>query len=165
MNVKDSYFTFLSMIHQAPQALAVLRGSANDPDIHGDVLFYQLAGAVLVVAEVTGLPTIQGQFNNPIFAFHIHDGDDCTGNSEDPFADSGMHYNPYNRPHPYHAGDLPPLFGNEGYAFSVFVTNRFTVREIIDKTIIIHAKPDDFTTQPSGNAGDKIACGKILSGE
>lgn len=165
MYIKDSYLTFISMLRQTPQALAIIRGSANYPDILGDVLFYQLTGTVLVAAEVTGLPTIQGQCSNPVFSFHIHDGNDCTGNTEDFFADAGQHYNPYNCPHPYHAGDLPPLFGNEGYAFCAFVTNRFSVREIIDKTIIIHENPDDFTTQPSGNAGEKIACGKIIVGD
>ncbi len=41
---------------------------------------------------------------------------------------------------------------------------KFTIDEIIGKTVIIHAKPDDFITQPSGNAGEKIACG-VISGE
>ena len=43
------------------------------------------------------------------------------------------------------------------------LTDRFTVREIIGKVVIIHSQADDFKTQPSGNAGSKIACGKILS--
>ena len=63
--------------------------------------------------------------------------------------------------HPNHAGDLPPLFGNNGFALSLFLTNRFTVDEVIGRTIIIHDHPDDFTTQPSGNSGTKIACGVI----
>jgi Cu-Zn family superoxide dismutase len=81
----------------------------------------------------------------------------------DPFPSSGTHYNPNNCPHPYHAGDMPPLFGANGYAFLTFVTSRFTVNEIIGKTIIIHSMPDDFTTNPSGNSGEKIACGVIVS--
>ena len=60
-----------------------------------------------------------------------------------------------------HAGDLPPLFGNHGFAFAVFLTDRFSVREVLGKTVIVHLKPDDFTTQPSGSAGEKIACGEI----
>ena len=71
------------------------------------------------------------------------------------------HYNPKDCPHPYHAGDMPPLFGNNGEAFMAFMTDRFTVEEIIGKTVIIHSNPDDFTTQPGGNSGEKIACGKI----
>ena len=46
-------------------------------------------------------------------------------------------------------------------AFLAFITDRFTANEVIGKTVIIHDSPDDFTTQPSGNAGNKIACGII----
>lgn len=45
---------------------------------------------------------------------------------------------------------------------SVFSTERFQVHEVIGKTVIVHEKPDDFVSQPSGNAGQKIACGEIL---
>lgn len=79
----------------------------------------------------------------------------------DPFSNAMAHYNPENCPHPYHAGDMPPLFGNQGYAFLMFLTDRFMVRNVIGKTVIIHDNPDDFTTQPSGNSGAKIACGVI----
>ena len=44
-----------------------------------------------------------------------------------------------------------------------FLTNRFRVEEILGKTVIIHDSPDDFTSQPAGNAGKKIACGMIRS--
>lgn len=71
------------------------------------------------------------------------------------------HYDPEGCEHPYHSGDLPPLFGNDGLALSIFLTNRFSVGEIIGKTVLIHERPDDFTTQPSGNSGMKIACGVI----
>ena len=79
------------------------------------------------------------------------------------FPNARAHYNPHDCHHPYHAGDMPPLFGADGYAFLTFVTSRFTVNEIIGKTIIVHSEPDDFSTQPSGNAGEKIACGVIIS--
>lgn len=42
-----------------------------------------------------------------------------------------------------------------------FTTDRFSVEEIVGKTIIIHSNVDDFTTQPGGNSGEKIACGVI----
>lgn len=80
---------------------------------------------------------------------------------DDPFADTMGHYNPNGCEHPYHAGDLPPLFGNNGIALSLFLTNQFSVNEVIGKTIVIHDHPDDFITQPSGNSGTKIACGVI----
>lgn len=102
---------------------------------------------------------------SPIFGFHIHSGSRCSGNMEDPFAEALEHYNPNSCMHPYHAGDMPPLFGNNGYAYQIFLTDRFTVNEIIGKTVIIHSGPDDFITQPGGNAGKRIACGQILGRE
>ena len=151
----------LSVIKQKPQAVARIRGSKDFPDINGTVYFYQRKSGVLVITQIFGLPMAEGECDNPIFAFHIHSGGSCTGNESDCFADSMGHYNPKNCPHPYHKGDMPPLFGCNGYAFSAFFTDRFTVKEIIGRTVIIHSGVDDFTTQPSGNAGVKIACGVI----
>lgn len=131
------------------------------PDINGTVYFYQRKAGVVVIAQVYGLPEKAGDCNSPIFAFHIHEGGSCSGNETDPFADSKTHYNPGGCLHPHHAGDMPPLFGCSGFAFSAFFTDRFSVGEIIGRTVIIHSNPDDFTTQPSGNAGTKIACGVI----
>lgn len=71
------------------------------------------------------------------------------------------HYNPNHTEHPNHAGDLPPLLSNNGYAFLGFYTNRFHPEDVIGRTIIIHVNPDDFVSQPSGNAGEMIACGVI----
>lgn len=150
-----------ALLGQCPQAEAVIQGSAKYPHIKGRVKFYQADGGVLVAAEVMGLPVGISMCDTPVFGFHIHEGDCCCGNEEDPFARAGMHYNPQGCSHPYHAGDLPPLFGNCGYALQIFFTTRFCVREIVGKTMIIHSKPDDFSTQPSGNAGEKIACGII----
>lgn len=60
-----------------------------------------------------------------------------------------------------HQGDMPVILSNDGDAFLSFFTRRFTIPEIIGKTVIVHLDPDDFTTQPSGNSGERIACGKI----
>ncbi|MBQ8615323.1 MAG: superoxide dismutase family protein [Clostridia bacterium] len=157
----NDYPNFLSLLSQRPQAMARISGSAIFPEIQGNVWFYQTSFGVLVVADIEGLPKDDLVCSSPIFAFHIHNGDSCTGNSEDQFANAGTHYNPNNCPHPYHAGDLPPLFSANGYAFSAVLTNRFKVNEIIGKTIIIHSNVDDFVSQPSGNSGSKIACGEI----
>ncbi len=51
--------------------------------------------------------------------------------------------------------------GNQGYAFLVAYDKHFRLPDIIGRSVIIHDKPDDFTTQPSGNSGTKIACGVI----
>lgn len=142
-------------------AEARIKGSNAYPKITGYVKFEQLQKGVLVTAQIHGLP-FNADNCNPIYAFHIHSGNSCGGNNEDPFADAGGHYNPQNTQHPHHAGDLPPLFGNHGYAFLSVFTDRFTVSEIVGRVAIIHKNFDDFTSQPAGNAGAKIACGKIL---
>lgn len=152
---------FCAVLRRRPYAVAFLHGSERYPTIRGQVMFYKVSGGVIVRAEVAGLPTATEQCKEPVFAFHIHSGDSCTGTETDPFADANGHYNPDSCLHPYHAGDLPPLFGVEGSAFSVFLTNRFTVPEILGRTVILHAMPDDFSTQPSGNSGERIACGIV----
>lgn len=154
---------FPGLFRRRPQAMAVLSGSRPDSDLQGAVRFYRTTYGVLVVTEMAGLPVSDDKCAAPVFAFHIHEGNSCTGNATDPFANARAHYNPRACRHPYHAGDLPPLFGAAGYAFSAVLTDRFTVEEVIGKTVILHAMPDDFTTQPSGNAGAKIACGEIVA--
>lgn len=144
-----------------PAAYANVRGSEEYAGVHGTVLFFPVRGGTLVSAEVYGLPAGDGVCGNPVFGFHIHENGECSGNETDPFADTGGHYNPQNCPHPFHAGDLPPLFGNNGYAFCAVVTDRFHVQEVIGRSVVIHSHPDDFRTQPSGDSGSKIACGVI----
>lgn len=149
------------MMRGLPDAIAIIAGGAQYPEINGSVKFYQTTRGVLVVADIFALPMINRSCKGDVFGFHIHSGSACTGNNEDEFAGAGTHYNPSLCPHPYHAGDMPPIFVAGSSAFLCFITNRFTVDEIIGKTVIIHDKPDDFTTQPSGNSGKKIACGEI----
>ena len=162
MNRNTRFISPDTLWRTRPQAIARLKGSALYPNLLGTVRFYEHPYGVLVVAQAEGLPNFGNVCSSPIFALHIHEGGTCTGNGTDPFADSGMHYNPQGCPHPYHAGDLPPLFGANGYAFGACLTNRFTLDEIIGRTVILHSSFDDFSTQPSGNAGAKIACGEIV---
>lgn len=134
--------------------IAHIYGSDEAPDLSGTVKLYLADGGVLVVAEMSGLPST----SSGVFAFHIHEGDACTGAG---FADTRGHYNPTAQPHPLHAGDLPPLFSVGGRAFLAVLTGRFRFSEVIGRTVVIHSDPDDFTSQPAGNAGKKIACGVI----
>lgn len=143
------------------EAKAEIFGGKNYKNIKGNVFFQKYKDGVLLTVEVTGLPNFNGHCSGGIFGFHIHEGNSCTGNDSDEFADVGTHYNPRNCLHPFHAGDMPPIFENNGYAYMSFFTNRFTIEEVIGRAVIIHDKPDDFTSQPSGNSGTKIACGII----
>ena len=160
--MNDRMLYFSSLLRRQPDARAILEGSPSYASIRGRVAFYQTPFGVLAATEVYGLPSNEQPCASRIFALHIHEGSSCTGNAEDPFADAMTHYNPNNCDHPFHAGDMPPLFDANGYSFSAFLSNRFTVKEIIGRTVILHAGIDDFTSQPAGNAGKKIACGKIM---
>ena len=155
------YRNFVTTLSRRPKAMAMIKGSARFPSVKGTAKFFEVPEGVLVAVDVCGLPSNVNKCDNPIFALHIHEGQSCTGSIQDLLKNVKMHYNPADCNHPYHAGDLPPIFENEGYGLSVFYTNRFTVDEVIGKTIIVHENIDDFSTQPSGNAGAKIACGEI----
>lgn len=160
MNRSSSYH-FLSVLRSRPRAAAEIFGSESYADISGVVRFYQVNKGVIVYAEISGLPHSKAPCDDRIFGFHIHEGTSCSGNAEDPFANTMSHYDKGNCEHPHHSGDMPPLFGNDGLAIMMFFTNRFSIEEIIGRTVVIHDMPDDFKTQPSGNSGKKIACGVI----
>lgn len=152
--------TFLQQLNNNhPQAVAWVRGQTAFPGISGLIKFYDTPyGGTLIEAEVFGLPNIDTPNSSNFYAMHIHEFGDC---SED-FVHTGDHYNPEDQQHPYHPGDLLPLLSNQGYAWYSFYDNRFRVNDILNRSIVIHAGKDDFSTQPSGNAGMKIACGIIL---
>lgn len=153
--------TMTILMRQSPEAQAEIMGSSTYPGIQGSVSFYPLWRGSLVIVSVSGLPENEKECSESFFGFHIHEGRSCTGNGADPFAETGQHYNPGNCPHPAHAGDFPPLLGNGGYALSIFYTDQFFPEEIVGRTVVIHSMPDDFRTQPSGDSGEKIACGEI----
>ena len=161
MHRTNQFAGYVSTLGRRPDAWAVMSGREAHPGISGLVRFYQTRVGVLVAAEVSGLPADAESCGKNVFGFHIHSGEECAGDVTDPFAAALSHYDPDGCPHPAHAGDMPPLFANHGNAFEVFLTDRFSVREIIGRTVIIHSSPDDFTSQPAGNAGVKIACGQI----
>lgn len=146
-----------SILSPPVSAYAKIKGNKKYPNLKGTVSFYGVHGGTIVVAEVTGLPE-----NSTFHGFHIHEGENCTGTEAEPFQNAGTHYNPKNTQHPNHAGDLPPLLANHGTAFGAFYTDRFYPEDVIGRTVIVHENADDFRTQPSGNSGAMIACGKIV---
>lgn len=148
-----------------PEAYAQMKGDSMHPEIQGMVYFFGVYGGTLVVAEVYGLPITEDMENGDFYGFHIHEGNSCTGDAQDQFKNAGMHYNPQNKEHPKHAGDLPPLLGNNGMALSAVYTDRFYPEEVVGRTVIIHNMADDFKTQPSGDAGSKMVCGEIVATE
>ena len=146
------------LTYERPKAAAWVTGNAANPQLSGLVKFYQTSyGGIVVAAEIFGLPNISQAGSSDFYAMHIHEFGDCSDN----FEKTGNHYNPGQSPHPSHAGDLPPLLGSQGYAWSAFYDKRFTIKEIIGKSVVIHSGRDDFTTQPAGDSGAKIGCGEI----
>ena len=143
---------------KCPDAVAQITGGVVAPRLSGCVKFYQENGCVLIEAKISGLPNLN---KTGFFGFHIHQGGDCSGVD---FSGTEAHYNPTERVHPEHAGDLPPLLRCGENAYLSVKTDRFSVDEIIGRTVVIHSELDDFRTQPAGNAGKKIACGVIRKG-
>lgn len=140
---------------KSPCAVAHIRGGMEAPQLSGCIQFYQENGCVLIVAKISGLPK---ESETGFFGFHIHQGDNCSGTD---FSGTGSHYNPSDQAHPKHAGDLPPLLECQGNAYLSVRTDRFSIADIIGRTVVIHSDPDDFHSQPAGNTGKKIACGVI----
>lgn len=149
---------------QRPTAFARIKGGKLAPCIEGNVFFYQLNGGVYVRAYITGIPDTNkdGEFVR-FHGFHIHENGDCkVGTANDPFPNTGEHFNPSDANHPFHAGDLPPILNSDGVGILSFYTTYFTVADIINKSVVLHDSYDDFSTQPSGNSEVKIACGRII---
>ena len=131
--------------------------------VEGAITFVQKDGYVLIDAEISGLaPGKHG--------FHIHEYGDCHDSDG---TCAGGHFNPTGMPHGgprdamRHAGDLGNLTADkEGIAdFEIKdkVIRLTGDHSILGRGIIIHADPDDFKTQPSGNSGKRIACGAIVA--
>lgn len=128
----------------------------------GTVRFEQRVDGVLVTGRVTGLRP------NQEHGFHVHEGSDCAG---DALGTKG-HFNPDAAPHgkhggaAHHAGDLPALRADaNGVAEINALVKKLTVAagpaSVVGRGLIVHRDPDDYTTQPTGNAGPRPGCAVI----
>ena len=146
-----------------PSAEAVMtptKGNATS----GTVSFRQEGDSVVVTARLSGLtPGAHG--------FHIHEKGDCSA----PDATSaGGHCNPHGKAHghpdhaDHHAGDMPQLMADAAGNASLTATLPGLsigsgAANIVGRGVIVHAAPDDFKTQPTGNSGARVACGVIAA--
>ena len=132
----------------------------------GEATFEQRGDKVHVVIYVEGLKPGQEH------GLHIHEVGDCS--SGDGMSAKG-HFNPFGKPHgkpgtaERHAGDLPALKAEKNGRGKVDVeVDGISVTpgpgSVIGRAVIVHADPDDFKTQPTGNAGARLACGVIRAG-
>ena len=142
------------------KAIAVLHPTQGNT-ANGVVTFTRVKNGIRVDAYVAGIsPGLHG--------FHIHEFGDCSASDG---ALAGPHFNPGNMPHggpavtKHHEGDLGNLEANqEGIARLEWTTPAISLEgpnSIIGRGVIVHLSPDDFTTQPTGNSGARVACGVI----
>lgn len=152
--------------YRPAMAIADIKGGPLAPHIRGVVVFTDVPGGTEVYVEVEGLPPYQpappgGQPIGP-HGLHIHQFGNCEiGDPKEPFEQAGGHWNPTEQPHGNHAGDFPVLFSNNGYSRMSFFTDKFRVWDVVGHSVIIHENPDDYCSQPAGNAGKRLACGVI----
>ena len=121
-------------------------------------------GGVFIEAEISGLPA------NKWVAFHIHETGRC--DSATHHASAGGHFNPTKAEHGFlaangpHAGDMPNQYvGRDGIlraqVFDTMISLDGKTDGVRGRALMVHANSDDYRSQPSGGAGDRIACGVI----
>jgi superoxide dismutase, Cu-Zn family len=154
-----------SLAAQKPHAVAKL--VTLDGGKAGQVDFAQTARGVLVTFDLRGLPP-------GAHAIHVHTSGNCDAKTR--FSSAGPHLSPQAKPHGYmakggpHPGDLPNQFAAaDGSLHASVLTNAFALgngkKSIFDRdgaALVVHAKGDDYASQPAGNSGDRIACGVIV---
>ena len=134
-------------------------------ETRGSISFKVVDGRVHVTGQVTGLKPGREH------GFHNHEKGDCSapdGNS------AGGHFNPATQDHgsvtsdPHHGGDMPNITADDKGVATVDAPVSTNVNigkgddfDIIGRGLIVHADPDDYTTQPTGNAGARLACAVI----
>lgn len=145
-----------------PKAAVAELASASKSKVKGTIDFKEVDGGIEVIATIEGLKAGD-------HAYHVHEKGDCSA----PDATSaGGHFNPSSHQHgspdaaEHHEGDFGNLTaGKDGKASKTFVMKGITLADgptsIVGKGFIIHEKADDFKTQPTGNAGSRVACGVI----
>lgn len=138
----------------------------SESNASGTVIFTEENGSVTINATLSGLDPGE-------HAIHIHESSDC---SSPDGKSAGGHWNPTNQPHGqwgvetgYHKGDIGNFTADENGNGSIsLTTNEWCIgcgdadKDIIGKGIIVHAGVDDFTTQPTGDAGGRVSCGGII---
>ncbi|MCO5732132.1 superoxide dismutase family protein [Rhizobium sp. SSA_523] len=161
-------FTALALAGAA-HAQDAATGSAKFVDAEGKSngtaqIMAMPSGGVLIKLDVSGLPESQW------VAFHVHETGSCDPATKHESA--GGHFNPGSKEHGYqsangpHAGDMPNQYvGADGSLKAEVFNSMVTLGEgengIKGRALMVHAKGDDYKSQPSGNAGNRLACAVI----
>lgn len=147
----------------AREAVAVL-APASASLVSGKLTLMPMGGGVHVTGEIGGLKP------GGVHGFHIHETGDCSAVDA---SSAGGHFNPRNRAHgragqgAHHAGDADNLTADaRGVArvdrhFAFVSLGGGGATDVVGRAVVVHAAPDDYLSQPAGNAGARIACGVI----
>lgn len=148
-------------------ATATLQGAPGDTDFSGTVTITPEGDGVKVTAHLQGVDT------DGMHALHVHENGQCEHGGDKHFASAGGHFNPTNAEHacpptePRHAGDLGNVQITAGAGHLEMTTTGLSLsgpNSVVGKAIILHTGQDDCKTQPTGNAGDRLACGVVSMG-
>jgi Cu-Zn family superoxide dismutase len=144
-----------------PSAVADLQPTTGNT-ARGQVTFTQEGESVRVSANLSGLKP------GAEHGFHVHEKGDCSSGDG---MSTGGHFNPDAKPHgppnaPHHAGDMPAVVADAyGNATAAFTLNGVSIgsgaADLVGRGLIVHRDADDYRTQPTGNAGPRIACAVI----
>ncbi|RNL75558.1 superoxide dismutase family protein [Sinomicrobium pectinilyticum] len=151
---------------EAPKKLTVVMEPKSESNVKGTVIFKEENGEVTMTANFEGLEPGE-------HAIHLHEKADCSAADG---TSTGGHWNPTFQKHGkwgdaegYHKGDIGNFKADEqGKGSITFSTDEWCIdcdddtRNIIGKGVIVHKGVDDFTTQPTGDAGGRISCGGII---
>lgn len=133
--------------------------------VSGTVSFQQRGTELRVNATLAGLaPGAHG--------FHIHEKGDCSAADG---SSAGGHFNPHGKTHghpgqgEHHAGDMPQLMADASGRASLTVDLASLsvgagLGNVVGRSVVVHAGPDDFKSQPAGNSGARVGCGVIVAG-
>lgn len=149
----------------ASKKVSIVFEAKSNSNVSGQGSFIEKNGQVTFRAKIKGLKP-------GVHAIHIHEKSDCSAADG---SSAGGHWNPTFKKHgkwgvgEYHKGDIGNITTNEyGDATVLFKTDEWCIgcgdptKDILGKSIIIHENPDDMTTQPTGNAGGRMACSAII---
>ncbi|MGG7036186.1 MAG: superoxide dismutase family protein [Flavobacterium sp.] len=147
------------------KSVTIIFETKSNSGVTGNAVFTEKNGEVVLTAKLSGLKP-------GIHAIHIHEKADCSAADA---SSAGGHWNPTFKKHgkwgdaEYHKGDIGNFTADsKGNGSITFKTDEWCIgcgdatKDILGKGLIVHADPDDFVTQPTGNAGGRVACSAMI---